>query len=88
MIFAPQKCEIQALPLRNRVMQHNLCDNMIAPLLESRPIYDNSACREGKGTHFAMERLAEFFRGYYKLYGAEGYILKCDIHRYFDSIDL
>ena len=87
MIFDPKKREIQALPFRDRVVQHNLCDNIIAPLLESRLIYDNSACRKGKGTHFAMERLSGFFRDYYKSYGTEGYVLKCDIHRYFDSVD-
>ncbi len=87
MIFDPKKREIQALPFRDRVVQHNLCDNILAPVLEPRLIYDNSACRKGKGTHFAMERLSGFFRDYYKSYGAEGYVLKCDIHRYFDSID-
>ena len=48
--------------------------------------YDNAACRIGKGTHFAMDRLTKFMREYYKKYGSEGYILKCDIRKYFDSI--
>lgn len=86
-IYDPKKREIQALPFRDRIVQHNLCDNILAPLMERHLIYDNSACRKGKGTHFAMDRLSGFFREYYKKYGAEGYILKCDIHKYFDSID-
>lgn len=86
-IYDPKKREIQALPFRDRIVQHNLCDNILGPLMERHLIYDNSACRKGKGTHFAMERLTLFFREYYKKYGADGYILKCDIRRYFDSID-
>lgn len=86
-IYDPKKREIQALPFRDRIVQHNLCDNILAPLMERHLIYDNSACRKGKGTHFAMNRLSGFFRNYYKKYGSKGYILKCDIHKYFDSID-
>lgn len=86
-IYDPKKREIQALPFRDRIVQHNLCDNILEPLLERHLIYDNSACRKGKGTHFAMDRLTGFFREYYKKYGTDGYILKCDIRRYFDSID-
>ncbi len=86
-IYDPKEREIQALPFRDRIVQHNLCDNILAPLLERHLVYDNSACRKGKGTHFAMERLTIFLRDYYKKYGNKGYILKCDIHKYFDSID-
>lgn len=86
-IYDPKKREIQALPFRDRIVQHNLCDNILGPLMERHLIYDNSACRKGKGTHFALDRLSGFFREYYKRYGAEGYCLKCDIHKYFDSID-
>lgn len=85
-IYDPKKREIQALPFRDRIVQHNLCDNILGPLLERHLIYDNSACRKGKGTHFAMERLSMFLREHYKTYGADGYLLRCDIRRYFDSI--
>ena len=33
-IYDPKKREIQALPFRNRIVQHNLCDNILEPLLE------------------------------------------------------
>jgi len=86
-IYDPKKREIQALPYRDRIVQHNLCDNILAPLMERYLIYDNSACRKKKGAHFAMDRLTYFFREYYKYHGTQGYILKCDIRKYFDSID-
>lgn len=86
-IYDPKQREIQALPFRDRIVQHNLCDNILEPLFERHLIYDNSACQKGKGTHFAMNRLTQFLRDYYKKYGSDGYILKCDICKYFDSID-
>ena len=87
MIYDPKEREIQALSFADRVFQHLLCDNILMPYLEPRLIYDNAACREGKGTHFALNRLEKFMREHYKKYGAEGYILKFDIRKYFNSID-
>lgn len=87
MIYDPKKREIQALSFKDRVVQHCLCDNIVKPYFEPRLIYDNCACREGKGTHFAMERLTKFMHEHYKEHGTKGYILKYDIRHYFDSVD-
>ena len=87
MIYDPKKREIQALPLSGRVMQHSLCDNILAPYFENRLIHDCAACRKGKGTHFAMNRLTAFLQEFYKKHGANGYFLKCDVRKYFDSVD-
>jgi retron-type reverse transcriptase len=87
MIYDPKVREIQALSFRDRVVQHCLCDNILKPYFENRLIYDNAACREGKGTHFAMDRLTHFLQEHYKQHGAKGYILRYDIRHYFDSID-
>lgn len=56
-------------------------------MLEPRLIYDNAACRMGKGTHFAMDRLSKFMRNHYRQHGIDGYFLKYDIRKYFDNID-
>ena len=87
MIYDPKRREIQALSFRGRVVQHSLCDNVLKPYFEKRLIYDCAACRENKGTHFAMDRLTGFLQAFYKEHGTEGYFLKCDIRKYFDSID-
>lgn len=50
-------------------------------------IYDNAACQEGKGTHFALNRMDKFLKAHYKQYGNQGYILKCDIKSYFASVN-
>lgn len=87
MIKEPKEREIQALSYRDRVVQHSLCDNVLTPFFESRLIYDNAACRIGKGTHFALNRVTGFLQDYYKKYGARGWILKADVRKYFASVD-
>lgn len=87
MIYDPKKREIQALPFRGRVVQHSLCDNALEPYFEGRLIYDCAACRKGKGTHFAMNRLSGFLREFYRKNGTKGFFLKCDVRKYFESID-
>ncbi len=86
-IYDPKVRRIHALHYRDRVVQHCLCDEVLAPLLEKRMIYDTAACRKEKGTHFALKRLNHFLSAYYKQYGATGYILKCDFRKFFDNID-
>lgn len=87
MIYDPKEREIQALPFAGRIMQHSLCDNILRPYFENRLIYDCAACRERKGTHFAMRRFTGFLQDFYRKHGTEGYFLKCDVRKYFDSID-
>lgn len=87
LIHDPKKREIQALSYGDRIVQHSLCDNVLGPYLEKHLIYDNSACRKGKGTHFAIDRLTAFLRKHYRQYGTDGYILKCDVKKYFNSVD-
>lgn len=86
-IHDPKTREIQALRFADRVVQRSLCDNVLRPWFDVRLIYDCAACRKGKGTHFAMNRLTEFMRSYYRQHGGRGWILKCDVRKYFDSVD-
>lgn len=86
-ITEPKKREIYALHFEDRVVQHSICDNLLRPWMEARLIYDCAACRIGKGTHFAMDRLSGFLREFYRRHGTSGYVLKCDIRKYFDNID-
>ena len=86
-IYDPKYRMIHALHYRDRVVQHCLCDEVLAPILDKKLIYDNSACRIGKGTHFAIGRVSKFLHDFYKKNGANGYFLKCDIRKFFDNID-
>lgn len=86
-VYEPKKREIYAPYFEDRVVQHSLCDNVLRPWMEARLIYDCAACRIGKGTHFAMDRLSGFLREFYREHGIKGYVLKCDIRKYFDNVD-
>lgn len=86
-VTEPKKREIQALGYKDRIVQHSLCDNFLIPYYEPRLIYANCACRKGKGTYFARQLLKRYYVEFYKKFGTKGYVLKCDIHKYFASID-
>jgi len=78
-IYDPKKRLISALPYRDRVVQHVLC-NVIEPIFDSGLIYDTYACRKDKGSHRAVNRFTMYCR-------KNKYALKCDIKSYFASID-
>ena len=86
-VHDPKERCIHALRYIDRVVQHCICDEVLAPTLDKRLIFDNAACRINKGTHFAIRRINSFLRTYFNKFGAEGYCLKCDIHKFFDNID-
>ncbi len=79
-IYDPKERLISAAPFRDRVVHHALC-NIIEPFFEKIFIYDSYANRKGKGTHRAIERYQYYARRY-------EYVLKCDIRKFFPSIDL
>lgn len=85
-VYQPKKRQIQALRYDDRIVQHVLCDNYLMPYFSKRVIYDNCACQQGKGHHFALNRISKFLHNYYNNYGAKGYVLKCDILKFFPSI--
>lgn len=78
-IFEPKERMVAAAPFRDRVVHHALV-RVLQPLFELRFIEDSFACRPGKGTHAGARRAAEFARRF-----PVG--LKCDLRRYFPSID-
>jgi retron-type reverse transcriptase len=82
-VYEPKERIIKAVPFRDRVVHHALC-NVIEPLFDAGFIYDSFACRKNKGTHKGLERLRSTVRGVFK---QGGYALKCDIKKYFPSID-
>lgn len=66
---------------------YSLCDNVLEPYLSKTFIYGNYASQKGKGTHFGLDRLKYFMSRYYRQNGADGWVLKCDIRKYFYSIN-
>jgi hypothetical protein len=78
-IYEGKPRRISAAPFRDRVVHHALC-NIIGPIWEARFIHDSYACREGKGTHAALDRCTAFARRF-------PYVLQCDIVQFFPSVD-
>jgi retron-type reverse transcriptase len=81
-IFAicyPKPRMISAAPFYDRVVHHALI-SVVGPLLEKTFVFDTYANRKGKGTHLAIERYQHYLRRY-------RYALKCDIRKFFPSID-
>jgi retron-type reverse transcriptase len=78
-ITDPKPRLISAAPYRDRVVHHALC-SVIEPIFDRTFIFDSYACRQRKGTHGAIERFQAFA-------ARNRYVLKCDIRKYFPSID-
>ncbi len=78
-IYEPKERLVAAAPFRDRVVHHAIV-RVIEPIFEARFIEDSFACRRGKGTHAAMRRAGQFARRF-------PYALKCDVRKYFPSID-
>lgn len=78
-ISDPKPRRISAAPFADRVVHHALC-SVIAPIFERSFIADSYANRVGYGQHRAVARY-EHYRDSY------AYVLRCDIYRYFPSID-
>lgn len=85
-IFTPKYREIKALPFRDRVVQHAI-NNYIEPIFENAFIEHSYACRKGKGNHAASTTLKNWLHAA-KIQGKTMYVLKCDVRKYFDSIDI
>ena len=78
-IKSPKERMVSAAPFRDRVVHHALFQ-LIEPLIEPSFIFDSYANRKGKGTHKAVIRY-EKYRDRYQ------HVLRCDLYRYFPSID-
>lgn len=79
---------IKSVHIWERVIQRSLCTNALVPVLQTGLIYDNGASMEGKGIHFALNRLDAHLHRFYRRNGFsnDGYILVIDFSKYFDNI--
>ena len=83
-VYEPKERIIKAAPFKDRIVHHALC-NVIDPIFESRFIFDSYACRKNKGIHKGLKRVRHTFQNHFK--GVDAYALKCDVRKYFSSID-
>ena len=86
-VSEPKKRVVMSGSFRDKVLQHCLCDYVLLPEMKEHFIMDNYAGQIGKGTLFGLDRLSENLKSFYELHGCDGYILKCDITKFFYSIN-
>ncbi len=77
----PKPRIISAAPFRDRVVHHALCA-AIGPVLEDLASDASCACRVGRGTHHALQRARTHIRAV-----RDGWFIKLDVRRYFETID-
>lgn len=85
-ISDPKPREINKSSVRDRVV-HHLLYKALYPYFDKKFIHDSYSCRLGKGTHKAMNRFRYFGRIVSKNNTRTCWVLKCDIRKFFASID-
>ncbi len=86
-VTEPKRRQIQAPCVMDKIVQNALVDGLLYDWLTKPFIRDCYSSVKGRGTSDGLARLKLFMGEYYRCHGAEGWVLKCDIHHYFDSID-
>ncbi len=82
----PKQRRISKADVRDRII-HQAVFNVLNPVFESTFIAHSFSCRVGKGTHRAVEALTNITRKIGKNNFKPCFVLKCDIKKFFDSID-
>jgi len=77
-IHDPKRRTITAVPFEDRVVHHALIEPLES-VFERRMITDSFACRKGKGTHAALDRVQRLARRH-------AVFLKLDVAAFFDSV--
>ena len=73
--------------MRDRVVRHALCDEVLTPCLHPYLIYNNGASQKGKGTTFARRMFEKDLHNYWLEHGTnEGYVGFVDLSKFYDNI--
>ncbi len=85
-ISDPKPRNIHKAEVRDRLL-HHLIYKELYWYFDTRFIHDSYSCRKDKGTHKALDRFREFAGKVSKNNTRTCYVLKCDIRKFFSSID-
>ncbi len=85
-ICDPKPRRIHKAMVRDRVLHHAVF-RILYPIFDKGFIFDSYSCRLNKGTHRAVNRLQNFAANQVKTIRRNIFALKCDIRKFFDSID-
>jgi len=82
----PKPRSIHKAIVRDRLLHHAIY-RVLYPYFDTRFIYDSYSCRDFKGTHLAMDRFKVLARKASKNHSRTCWVLKCDIRKFFATID-
>lgn len=85
-ISDPKPRNIHKAAVRDRLLHHAIY-RVLYPFFDRTFIADSYSCRIGKGTHKAIERFDDFARKAGRNNTRTVWVLKCDIRKFFASID-
>ena len=85
-ISDPKPRNIHKASVRDRLLHHAVY-RVLYPYFDKRFIHDSYSCRLGKGTHKAINQFRSYARKVSKNNTKQCWILKCDIKKFFASID-
>lgn len=85
-ISDPKPRDIHKATVRDRLLHHALY-RILYPFFDKTFIADSYSCRNNKGTHKAIARFHKFARQESENNTKTCWVLKCDIRKFFASID-
>jgi len=85
-ISDPKPRNIHKASVRDRLLHHAVY-RILYPYFDKRFIHDSYSCRLNKGTHKALNQFRNYARKVSKNNTKQCWILKCDIKKFFASID-
>ena len=85
-ISDPKPRDIHKAGVRDRLVHHAI-HRWLYPYFEPKFTHDSYSCRAGKGTHRAMNRFHDFAYKVSLNHTRTCWILKCDIRKFFASVD-
>ncbi len=85
-ISDPKPRDIHKASVRDRLLHHAVY-RILYQYFDKKFSYDSYSCRVGKGTHKAMNRFRDFARRVSHNHTRTCFVLKCDVRKFFASID-
>ena len=82
----PKPRSIHKATVRDRLIHHAVY-RALYPYFDQKFVYDSYSCRHNKGTHSALDRFTRFFHKVSRNNYRTCWVLKCDIRKFFASID-
>ncbi len=85
-VYEPKERVIKALPYVDRIVHQWYVEEFIKPYIMPKFIFQTFACIPDRGTHKAVEQVQNYMREFKRNYG-DFWVLKCDVRKFFYSID-